>query len=472
MSPQSSTASTITTGAAAGTVMRKRRRLAAALAIGVVTVMVSLNLTAPAYAEDYPTWADVEAARSSEAGKAAEITRISGLIDSLANETAVANVLSAKKAQEYETAQSEADVANADLEALQLQVAAAQAVSAASTKQVGQLVALMAREGGTDAGIKLFLETEDPDALLYELGSMTKATETANALLEKAQTDSNTAQALADQAEVATEVRAQLADDAQTAFDEAANAAAAAEAALVEQQNNEGVLQAQLAVLVEDRAATEADFNTGERLRIERERAEAAAAAERAAALQAALAQQAAQQAAQAAADKAAADAARPPVTSNPGSSTPVTAPPVTAPPVSGGSGWVKPGYGRITSGFGPRPDKPVAGVNPIHYGTDIGAGCNSVVAASSSGTVVYSGWLGTYGNWVLIDHGNGIQTGYGHNNSLLVRVGQKVSTGQSIALVGSTGASSGCHIHLEVRQNGTRINPVPFFSARGVSLG
>jgi murein DD-endopeptidase MepM/ murein hydrolase activator NlpD len=460
-------ATSTSTSTTTSTTTRRRRSLTAALAIGVVTVLFSMNLSSPAYAEDYPTWADVQAARNSESGKAAEITRISGLIDTLANDTAVANVLSDKMASEYEAAQGEADQANAKLEALQLQVDAAEAVSAASAKQVGQLVALMAR-GGTDVGLKLFLETQDPDALLYQLGSMSKATETANALLEKAETDKNAAQALTDQATVATDVRAELAETAQGLFDEAAAAASAAEAALAEQQNNEGVLQAQLAVLVEDRAVTEADFATGERLRLEREAAAAAAAAAKAAALQAALAAQAAQ----AAADRAAAEAARPPVTSNPGSGSGTVTPPATTTPVNTGSGWVKPAYGRITSGFGPRPEKPTAGVNPYHYGTDIGASCNAVVSAATSGTVVYSGWLGTYGNWVLIDHGNGIQTGYAHNNTLLVSVGQKVGVGQSIALVGSTGASTGCHSHFEVRTNGTRINPVPFMSARGVTLG
>jgi murein DD-endopeptidase MepM/ murein hydrolase activator NlpD len=447
------------------TAARKRRSLTAALAIGVVTVLFSMNLTSPAFAEDYPTWDDVQAARSNENTKAAEITRISGLIDGLAADTAAANALSATLASAYELAQGEADQANAGLESLQLQVDAAEAVSAASSKQVGQLVAMMARNGGNELDIKLFLETEDPDALLYQLGSVSKATESANTLLEKAETDKNTAQALTDQAEVATKVRAELAEAAQEAFDGAVEAAAAAEAALVEQQNNEGVLQAQLAVLVEDRAATEADFNTGERLRKEREAAAAAAAAQQAAAVKAAQQAAAAQAAAEAA---AAAAAARPPVVSNPGTVTP----PVTTPPVNTGSGWVKPAYGRITSSFGPRPEKPTAGVNPYHYGTDIGAACNSVVVAATAGTVVYSGWLGTYGNWVLIDHGNGIQTGYAHNNSLLVSVGQKVGVGQSIALVGSTGASTGCHSHFEVRTNGTRINPVPFMSARGVTLG
>ncbi|MCY7403362.1 MAG: M23 family metallopeptidase [Cryobacterium sp.] len=79
---------------------------------------------------------------------------------------------------------------------------------------------------------------------------------------------------------------------------------------------------------------------------------------------------------------------------------------------------------------------------------------------------------LGSYGNWVLIDHGDGTQTGYAHNSSLLVSRGQQVSTGATVALVGTTGASSGGHVHSEMRVDGARVNPQPFMSDRGVTLG
>lgn len=133
--------------------------------------------------------------------------------------------------------------------------------------------------------------------------------------------------------------------------------------------------------------------------------------------------------------------------------------------------GWALPVLGRITSPFGPRPNRPVAGVGAYHSGTDIAAPCGRPVFAGSSGTVVNAGYQGSYGNWVLIEHGNGIQTGYAHNSKLLVKAGQSVSAGEVIALVGTTGASSGCHVHFETRVDGTRSDPETFMNSRGVSL-
>ncbi len=83
-----------------------------------------------------------------------------------------------------------------------------------------------------------------------------------------------------------------------------------------------------------------------------------------------------------------------------------------------------------------------------------------------------YYGTYGTYGNWVLIDHGNGVRTGYAQTATLLVGVGQQVSAGQQIATVGSAGASSGCHLHLETQVGGTAVDPVAFLAHRGVTLG
>ena len=133
---------------------------------------------------------------------------------------------------------------------------------------------------------------------------------------------------------------------------------------------------------------------------------------------------------------------------------------------------WVNPTSGTITSPYGPRPNKPVPGVNPFHRGTDVAAASGTPIYAAFSGTVVEAGVLGTYGNWVLIDHGNGVQTGYAHNSAIHVSIGQTVSAGDLIASMGSTGASTGPHLHFEVRVNGEAIDPVPFLSERGVTLG
>ncbi|WEO76969.1 M23 family metallopeptidase [Cryobacterium sp. SO2] len=136
--------------------------------------------------------------------------------------------------------------------------------------------------------------------------------------------------------------------------------------------------------------------------------------------------------------------------------------------------GWATPAVGIINDGFGPRPDLPLPGVEPFHSGTDLGAACGTPIYAASAGTVIQTGQLGTYGNWILIDHGDGVNTGYAHirDGATLVQAGDTVTAGQVIAGVGSTGASTGCHLHIEVRVDGTAIDPQPFFAAHGIDLG
>lgn len=107
----------------------------------------------------------------------------------------------------------------------------------------------------------------------------------------------------------------------------------------------------------------------------------------------------------------------------------------------------------RISSRFGPRKGRQ-------HTGTDFAAPMGANITSSAPGTVVASGWAGGYGNMVLIDHGNGLQTRYGHCSKLLVKQGQKVSRGQIIAKVGNTGHSTGPHLHYEVITNGVHHNP------------
>ncbi len=133
---------------------------------------------------------------------------------------------------------------------------------------------------------------------------------------------------------------------------------------------------------------------------------------------------------------------------------------------------WVLPAVGFISSPFGPRPNRPVAGVNAFHSGTDIASSCGQGIYAATDGTVIRSGYQGTYGNWVLVDHGNGVETGYAHNSSVEVSRGQSVAAGERIASMGSTGASTGCHLHFETRIDGERVNPEAFMGARGVTLG
>ena len=118
-------------------------------------------------------------------------------------------------------------------------------------------------------------------------------------------------------------------------------------------------------------------------------------------------------------------------------------------------SGLIWPVSGPITSGFGWRWGR-------MHEGIDIGAPCGTPIHAAASGTVIYSGWMSGYGNFVVIDHGNGLATAYAHQSAIYVS-GGSVSQGQVIGAVGSTGHSTGCHLHFEVRINGTPVNPLNY---------
>ena len=115
-----------------------------------------------------------------------------------------------------------------------------------------------------------------------------------------------------------------------------------------------------------------------------------------------------------------------------------------------------------ITSPYGSR-FHPIQKRTKFHTGIDIGAASGTPVLAAESGTVIMARWNGGYGNCVVVDHGGGITTLYGHNSSMKVSVGQKVSKGQTIALVGSTGNSTGPHIHFEVLINGKYTDPMAY---------
>lgn len=126
----------------------------------------------------------------------------------------------------------------------------------------------------------------------------------------------------------------------------------------------------------------------------------------------------------------------------------------------SGGKlGWPVPGITRVTSEFGYR-IHPILNTKKLHTGMDIGAPKNSTVVAAADGTVIMAGWNNSYGNVVMIDHGSGMVTVYAHNTSLLVSKGDTVKRGQAIAKSGTTGMSTGPHVHFEVRINGENKNP------------
>jgi murein DD-endopeptidase MepM/ murein hydrolase activator NlpD len=117
-------------------------------------------------------------------------------------------------------------------------------------------------------------------------------------------------------------------------------------------------------------------------------------------------------------------------------------------------AGLVWPVNGPVVSGYGMRWGR-------MHEGIDIAAGLGTPIRAAAAGTVIHAGWLGGYGNLVVLDHGDGLATAYAHASAILVGVGQSVAQGETVSLVGSTGNSTGPHLHFEVRVNGTAVDPL-----------
>ncbi|TVP65517.1 MAG: peptidase M23 [Nodularia sp. (in: Bacteria)] len=121
------------------------------------------------------------------------------------------------------------------------------------------------------------------------------------------------------------------------------------------------------------------------------------------------------------------------------------------------------PSNARTSSAFGWR-THPILGYRRFHSGLDFAASHGSRIRAADSGNVIFAGWYGGYGRTVIIDHGKNMTTLYAHASELFVAEGQSVERGQAIASVGSTGLSTGPHLHFEVRRNGTPVNPADYF--------
>lgn len=232
---------------------------------------------------------------------------------------------------------------------------------------------------------------------------------------------------------------------AQVARDDAASAKAAIDALVATQTAQQKAVAGQLAdekTRLSEMERESARLAAVLRARAEAARKAAAAAAERARAAAAAAA------AARAKANSGAGSADRG------GSSRP-------AAPSGGPLGWPLAAF-AVTSEFGYRVH-PISGVSRLHAGIDIASTCGSPVYAAASGTIVSAGWAGGYGNRVVVDHGVmrgvGLATSYNHMQSIAVR-GGSVSRGQLIGYEGTTGYSTGCHVHFEVYENGTPVNP------------
>jgi len=406
----------------------RRRAVRAALAGLAVAVVTAVGaVAAPAYADNYPSWQDVQNAKANEGAASAQVNRINGLIAQLKQEVADTQAAAVKRGQELEAAQAALDNATIELLNLETQAAASKKKADDASTQAGKLAAQLYRTGGRNLTANLFLSgnhatSTSPEKLLNDLGSMSKLVEQSNKVYTDAKSAQNTAKALAAQADEKKTEREKLRVAAEAAMQAAIAAAKAAQDKLAEQQKQIVIMQAQLAALRDATAKTVAGYEAGV----------AAAAAAAAARGSGGL----------------------------PGG-------------YVGPQGWAVPAAGPITDGFGARPSPGGVG-STYHLGIDIGASCNAPIYAAHEGTVIYAGPNGSYGNFVLLDNGSAVKTGYAHirNGGILVGIGQHVGAGQPIARVGTTGASTGCHLHYEVRINDVKIDGIPFMRDRQAPLG
>ncbi|EYT57512.1 M23 family metallopeptidase [Microbacterium sp. UCD-TDU] len=410
-------------------------------ALGVVALSAFgiTNGVSAAYAATYPSWDDVQRAKNNEAAKAAEVSRIEGLIQSLTQKVAETQEAAKVASAEFYEAQQAYFAAATEADSMQAKADEQAAVADSSARKAGQVAAQLYRNGGDDTSMELFFagSANNADELLARLGTMDKLLEYNQSVYDKAVAARNSAQSLSDQAVVARNERDRLQKVAEEKMVAAQQAADAAQAALDEQSANLATMQAQLAALKDATTQTVAGYQAGveaeAKARREREAAERAAAA--------------------------AAAAAGGGGGGGGGS--------------QGSGGWCRPHGGGKSSGYGPRSVQcgPKGCSSSFHYGTDFANGCGSAIYAANSGTVDYAGPNDGYGNYIRIQHGGGVGTGYAHirDGGILVRSGQWVNSGQLIAYAGNTGRSFGCHLHFEVYVGGRPVNPVAFLGDRGV---
>jgi len=389
----------------------------AALVAGVGLLLGSVVTDELAFAAQYPSWADVLKARQNIALKEKAIAEIKNIIRGLEKKVEAATAEAQRVGTIYQEAQLLYDEAAYKADMLQAQADEATKSADASRIRAGQFVSELARVGNVNISTSLLSDASGADDLLSRLGFASIIASQADGIYQAAIRDKNTAQSLTDQAEIAKRERDILRDAAEASFQIAQDAAIEAENMFQEQQAHQATLMAQLATLVENRRVTEEQYQEG---------VEAGGTA---------------------------------------GSDLP--------PGAISSKGWARPAAGYISSGFGYR-THPIYNVVRLHAGTDLAAGCGVPIYAARGGQVVYAGWNGGYGNFILINHGDGISTGYAHiaTGKTFVRYGEQVSTGTHIANVGSTGGSTGCHLHFEVRDGGKAINPVPFMRGKGITLG
>ena len=397
------------------------RVVAAIVALGLAPVSaLAGGISGPADAAsvlrtDDITWDQVAAAQADVDATAKLVATIKSQLAGLQAAVDATQANAEAKGIAYGKAQDDLDNQQYKVDTLQAQQNAAQSQADGAKKTSNQLLAAIGRSGGGFDVTTTLMTSANPGATLAKLSTYGQVTGRAKQIFAKALAAQNALKAIKDQADVAKGILAKLKDIAQTAFETAQAAATAAQTALATQRAAQAQLEAKLSVLTEHRDATLADYNAT------------------------LLAKW------------------------GPGAAGIVSA-----------SGWANPANGYLGDRFGLR-YHPIYHIWKLHSGQDIsGTGCGSNIYAAHSGTVAYAGPNGDLGNFIELDNGGGVTTGYGHiiAGGILVSIGSHVGPGQLIAKVGSTGGSTGCHLHFMVRINGALTDPLPFMRDRGVTLG
>lgn len=240
-----------------------------ARSIGAIVLVFATTLSVgvasqPAWATDYPSWEDVQAAKKNEAAKKAQIAKIEALIDGLETEAANAAKVALEAAEFYNQALEALDEAEVEAESLQQRSDAAATTAVESSDRAAIFISQFARSGGGDVTLRLiFSDSGSADDLLYRIGAMNKLTEQASQFYEQAVIDRNLADSLSERADAARDARAELAEEAAAALEAAQKAAAEARARAEHQDEVRAELFAQLASLKGTTAATERAYLEG-----------------------------------------------------------------------------------------------------------------------------------------------------------------------------------------------------------------
>ena len=401
--------------------LRSSRIVAFVIALSILPLAGVVTAAPPpalaAVATDYPSWQDVAAAQSSERAAQAAVTQIKALLAQLAAEVEATQAEAMAKGAIYEEKQAAADEQAFITEKLQTQADDAKLKADESKRKASAMLAELGKTGGGDLTASLLASSQsgDADDLLYRLGAMSQYTERSQDVYTQAIQEKNNADALTEQANIAHDKLEEL----------SAAALGGVPGRAGRRHRRSGEARASRRPTRPcSRRSSRCSSRSARRPRRTTSRA-CASAGDR---------------------TPAASSASR----AGPG-----------------------PSSGYVSSGFGMR-YHPIYHDWIMHNGTDIaGQGCGATIFAAHAGTVTYAGPNGTLGNYIQIEHGDGTSSGYGHimPGGIHVYIGQNVDPGQPIAQVGTTGASTGCHLHFMIRVGGQLTNPVPFMSARGITI-